>query len=620
MKRLIAIDITTKKITVLADKLGDKLLNAVPNDLVIDGQAGVYFTDPDARSVFYVDAKGTVVRLLEKLPRPNGVVLSPDEKVLYVLPSGSGEVMAYPVTAPGKIGAGKVFCNLVANPKNPGRPGGDGLTVDTEGNLYLTRPSMKLIQVVAPDGKTLGLLHLPEEPANCTFGGADMKTLYVTAQASVYTMKMVARGHRFAASPLAGVLPQEPNTWIKRSPLKTAPTSPHLSYETSMAYDPVARRMIRWGGHAQGGIKGSGEQIAELWTLDPATMKWEHKEPNLSPPPACCASQQVFDIAQNRFLRIRSASGNHGWQWYRGVYLNNSSIWNYDLAKNTWRDMRPLPEPVVGGAMHCASWDTDREVAVTFGGEGSQEGIHIYDPYTNTWTRHQHRFQPMSPRSGGNLAYDAARKVHILFGSQFGDDPNTWAYDLAKNEWRDLKPAVQPATFRNDAVLAYDSANQMIVAVIRAGQVEEKGEPVAGHLETRAFDAGKNTWKQMKPKREPDGHGNRCRVITYVPDRNLFLMEAYIHPSQRVLGVEREQQIWTYRFAEAKPAAAPKPMVRTQPRIVEDAVVSVISAKEVRLTSPQVQRLAQGRQAHRLFARIGDWLYGSPQTLLCPGL
>ena len=56
-------------------------------------------------------------------------------------------------------------------------------------------------------------------------------------------------------------------------------------------------------------------------------------------------------------------------------------------------------------------------------------------------------------------------------------------------------------------MLAYDSANQMIVAVIRAGQVEDKGEPVAGHLETWAFDAGKNTWKQMKPKREPDGHG-----------------------------------------------------------------------------------------------------------------
>src|SRR5947208_15107898 len=89
-------------------------------------------------------------------------------------------------------------------------------------------------------------------------------------------------------------LVQEPNTWVKRSPLKDGPPSPRLGHENSEAYDPVARRVIRWGGHAQGGIKGSGEQISELWTLDPATMKWELKEPNRSPPPACCAMQNVF--------------------------------------------------------------------------------------------------------------------------------------------------------------------------------------------------------------------------------------------------------------------------------------------------------------------------------------
>ena len=378
-------------------------------------------------------------------------------------------------------------------------------------------------------------------------------------------------------------LPQEANTWVKRSPLPTAPPSPHMSYETSFGYDPIARRLIRWAGHAQGGIKGSGEQTAELWTLDPATMKWEHKEPNQSPPPACCAAQQVFDTVQNRFLRIRCTSGNHGWQWFRALYLNNTLMWSYDLAANTWRDMRPLPEPVVGGLMRCASWDSDREAVVTFGGEGAQDGVHIYDPYMNTWERHQHKIQPLTPRSGGNMAYDAARKIHILFGSQFGDDPHTWAYDLVKDEWRDLKPAAQPPTLRNDAVLAYDSANRTIVAVIRTGQTDDNGETVVGHLETWAFDAGKNMWTRMNPKREPDGHGNRCRVITYIPDQNLFLLEASINPAQRVPGVEREQQIWTYRFAEAAPAVAPKPKVRNQPRIVEDAVVSVISTKEVRL-------------------------------------
>ena len=581
-KRLIAIDTKTKKITSLADRCDGKDLGT-PNDLVIDRTGGVYFTAPDTESVFYVDAKSIVSRLPVKTSQPNGVKLSPDEKTFYVLPSGTGKVMAYPVVAPGKLGVGKVFCNLVPNPKNPGRPGGDGLAVDTKGNLYLTRPSIKLIQVVTADGATLRLIHLPQEPSNCTFGGADMKTLYVTAQTSLYALKVEATGHRFAALP-RDPLPQESNVWIKRSPLATAPPSPRMGYETSLAYDPIARRVIRWAGHAQGGFKGSGEQTSELWILDPTTMNWEHKEPNRSPPPVCCAAQQVFDTAQNRFLRIRSATGNHGWQWFRGVYLNNSSMWSYDLATNTWRDMRPLPEPVVGGPMHCASWDSDRELVVAFGGEGSQDGVYIYDPYTNTWERRQHKIHPLSPRSGGNLAYDAARKVHILFGSQFGDDPHTWAYDLAKDEWRDLKPTVQPPTLRNDAVLDYDSANRMIVAVVRTGQTEEKGEAVGGRLETWAFDAGKNTWTQMNPKREPDGHGNRSRVITYLPDQNLFLLESCINPAQRVPGVDREQQIWTYRFAEAKPAAVPQPKIRTQPRIVEDAVVSVISAKEVRLS------------------------------------
>src|SRR6185436_19065155 len=99
------------------------------------------------------------------------------------------------------------------------------------------------------------------------------------------TVRKIAEVKRRVLDEVAAPLPQELNTWVKRSPLKDGPPSPHLSYETSLAYDPVARRVIRWGGHAQGGIKGSGEQIAETWTLDPATLRWEYKRPNRSPPP-----------------------------------------------------------------------------------------------------------------------------------------------------------------------------------------------------------------------------------------------------------------------------------------------------------------------------------------------
>jgi hypothetical protein len=402
-------------------------------------------------------------------------------------------------------------------------------------------------------------------------------------------------------------LTQAPNTWVKRSPLPGGPVSPGMGYETSLGYDPRARLIIRWGGHNQG---GGGEQNAETWTLDPMHAKWALKEPNAAPPGVCCAQQNVFDAAQNRFLRFAAFSGNHGWQWFREIYLNNSSVWSYDLAKNTWRDMRTLPAPRTG-PLRCASWDSDRQVAVVFGGEGIQEGTVVYDPHTNTWARMNPKVQPAF-RSGGNMVYDAARKVHILFGSQFSDDPHTWAYDLNKNEWRDLRPALQPPTSRNDPVLAYDPINRVVIAVVRVIDKADKDEIVQGHLETWAYDTGRNTWTAMKPPREPDGKGNRRRVMVAVPDLNVIVLEDYINPAERVTGVEREQQIWTYRYAAAEAAATPLPSgadsvkIHKQPRIVEDAVVSVNSATEVVLswTAPPGQEDLVGYQVERAVVEV----------------
>ncbi|MGE3806632.1 MAG: SMP-30/gluconolactonase/LRE family protein [Gemmataceae bacterium] len=203
--KVVAIDLESKKQTVLADECEGKPLGG-PNDLVIDKSGGIYFTDPGSGSVYYAKGSPKATRVLRDLPRPNGVILSPDEKTLIVLPSGSADVLAYPVEEPGKLGAAKVLCQLEQNPKQPGRKGGDGLTIDTKGNLYLTKPSLKAIQVVSPEGKTLGLIYFPEDPANCTFGGPDRNTLYVTAQTSLYAVKMEAVGHRFAVA--AGPLPE----------------------------------------------------------------------------------------------------------------------------------------------------------------------------------------------------------------------------------------------------------------------------------------------------------------------------------------------------------------------------------------------------------------------------
>jgi gluconolactonase len=201
---LLAWNIETKEKSVLADGYDGKRFNA-PNDLVIDAAGGVYFTDPMFRApqplpqggqgVYYRAADGTVTRLVDDLPAPNGILLSRDEKTLYVLPSMSSEMQAYSVEAPGKIGAAAAFCKLkTADGGNRG--GCDGATIDERGNLYFTTGLG--VQVFDAEGKALGIIEFPEQPSNCTFGGADGKTLYVTARTSVYSVPMLVKGHRYA--------------------------------------------------------------------------------------------------------------------------------------------------------------------------------------------------------------------------------------------------------------------------------------------------------------------------------------------------------------------------------------------------------------------------------------
>lgn len=195
---LLAWNIKTKENRALATEYDGKRFNAC-NDLVIDAAGGVYFTDPlfgapqplpqGGQGVYYCEAGGKVTRLVDDLPAPNGVLLSRDEKTLYVLPSMSSDMLAYPVEAPGKLGDSKVFCTLASG-------GSDGAAIDEQGNLYLTTDAG--VQVFDEAGKALGVIELPEQPANCEFGGADGKTLYVTARTSLYSLPMLVKGHRYA--------------------------------------------------------------------------------------------------------------------------------------------------------------------------------------------------------------------------------------------------------------------------------------------------------------------------------------------------------------------------------------------------------------------------------------
>ena len=165
--QVVALSADGKSRRVLADKYQGKRFNA-PNDLVLDKHGGVYFTDPafgapmplpqEKTAVYYIASGGKVTRLIDNLPNPNGIILSPDEKTLYVIPSGQADMMAYPVEATGKIGKGRVCCTLKQR-KEGGKSGGDGLTIDVKGNLYIT--SDLGLQVFNPEGKLLGTIELP---------------------------------------------------------------------------------------------------------------------------------------------------------------------------------------------------------------------------------------------------------------------------------------------------------------------------------------------------------------------------------------------------------------------------------------------------------------------------
>ena len=198
--QVVAYDRTSGRSTVLADEYQGKRFNA-PNDLVIDKVGGIYFTDPlfrapdplpqSVQAVYYIANDKSVTRVTDDIAAPNGIALSPDGKQLYVIPSHQDEMLVYDVDGPGELSGGKTFCK-VKQPEGKTETGGDGMVVDVEGNLYIT--THLGVQIYSPQGKRMGLVKFPEQPANVTFAGPDRKTMYVTARTGLYRVTMPIAG------------------------------------------------------------------------------------------------------------------------------------------------------------------------------------------------------------------------------------------------------------------------------------------------------------------------------------------------------------------------------------------------------------------------------------------
>ena len=189
-------------ITTVADRWDGKRLNR-PNDVICRSDGSVYFTNPasrleppememDSSGVHRVAPDGTVSMLVAGLEFPNGLALSPDERTLYVANSRNPPLInAYDVRPDGSIANGRLFADM-----SSGEPDGvpDGMKVDAEGRVYCTGPGG--CWVFEPDGRHLGIIRLPEIPANCAWGGPDHRTMFFTAHTSVYSMRMKTQGTR----------------------------------------------------------------------------------------------------------------------------------------------------------------------------------------------------------------------------------------------------------------------------------------------------------------------------------------------------------------------------------------------------------------------------------------
>ncbi len=191
-------------ITILAESFNGKKLNG-PNDLCFDAEGRIYFTDPrygdksdieqDVMAVYRIDLDGTLSRVIEDLESPNGILISKDDKSLFLVDhnpdlGGARTLVRYKSTSTGSWIADKVLLDFGDD------YGMDGMVFDDEENIYVTGGSGVTagVHIVSSNGEPMGFIPTPETPGNCTFSGPDLNYLYICASTSLYRIKLNAKG------------------------------------------------------------------------------------------------------------------------------------------------------------------------------------------------------------------------------------------------------------------------------------------------------------------------------------------------------------------------------------------------------------------------------------------
>ncbi|MEQ8470385.1 MAG: SMP-30/gluconolactonase/LRE family protein [Marinoscillum sp.] len=193
------INMEDKSYEVMLKGFEDEKYNG-PNDMWLDAKGGIYFTDPFYKrwywadtsqqqsncKVFYLPAGAEQPIVLDTtLIRPNGIIGTPDQSKLYVADNTGKKIFVYQIDSAGALSNKKLFADM----------GSDGMTVDNEGNIYVTGDGVTVF-----DSTGVQIEHIPVNEswtANVTFGGPDQDILFITAMKSVYTLKMKVKGVRW---------------------------------------------------------------------------------------------------------------------------------------------------------------------------------------------------------------------------------------------------------------------------------------------------------------------------------------------------------------------------------------------------------------------------------------
>lgn len=216
------IEMTTggKVVRVVADKYNGKSIDG-PNDIITDAKGGIYFTDPQftpeavknqpGRAIYYLSPEGKLTRLFppNEFAMPNGIVMSPDGKTLYICNTYDDEswypvnsnkknfIWAYDIQDDGTVTNGRKYAELFLPENVLDRKGksssADGMAIDKAGNIYVG--TYVGVQIINTQGKVIGIINLPSFPVSLCFGDKDMKTLYMVSYKWVYKIRTNMEGY-----------------------------------------------------------------------------------------------------------------------------------------------------------------------------------------------------------------------------------------------------------------------------------------------------------------------------------------------------------------------------------------------------------------------------------------